>query len=110
MELINPNILWGLLAISTPILIHFWNQKKAVTIDWAAMKWLIESQKLKAKGLRLDDLLLVILRILALILLVFILSKPLINKLFPRFFVLLQNHSRSTFNFLLLNCCIFFLK
>ncbi|MCP9769478.1 hypothetical protein EGI22_16360 [Lacihabitans sp. LS3-19] len=84
MELINPNILWGLLAISAPILIHFWNQKKAVTIDWAAMKWLIESQKLKAKGLRLDDLLLLLLRILAMILLVLILSKPLINKLLPK--------------------------
>jgi hypothetical protein len=84
MELINPNILWGLLAISAPILIHLWNQKKTITLDWAAMKWLSENQKLKAKGLRIDDLLLLLLRVLALVLLVFILSKPLINKLLTK--------------------------
>jgi hypothetical protein len=50
MELINPNILWGLAAIAAPILIHFWNQKQARNVDWAAMKWLVETQKLKAKG------------------------------------------------------------
>jgi len=81
MELINPNILWGLAAITAPILIHFWNQKQARNVDWAAMKWLIESQKLKAKGFRFNDLLLLILRILAFALLVFIIAKPLLDKL-----------------------------
>ena len=81
MELINPNILWGLAAIAGPILIHFWNQKQARNVDWAAMKWLVESQKLKAKGFRFDDLLLLILRVLAFVLLVFIIAKPLLDKL-----------------------------
>jgi hypothetical protein len=79
MELINPNILWGLAAIAAPILIHFWNQKQARNVDWAAMKWLVETQKLKAKGFRFEDLLLLILRILALIILVLIIAKPLMN-------------------------------
>ena len=79
MELINPNILWGLAAIAAPILIHFWNQKQARNVDWAAMKWLVETQKLKAKGFRFEDLLLLILRILALIILVLIIAKPLID-------------------------------
>jgi len=79
MELINPNILWGLAAIAAPILIHFWNQKQARNVDWAAMKWLVESQKLKAKGFRFDDLLLLMLRILAISLLVFIIAKPLLD-------------------------------
>ncbi len=81
MELINPNILWGLAAIAAPILIHFWNQKQARNVDWAAMKWLTESQKLKAKGFRFDDLLLLILRVLAFALLVFIITKPMLDKL-----------------------------
>ena len=79
MELINPNILWGLAAIAAPILIHFWNQKQARNVDWAAMKWLVETQNLKAKGFRFEDLLLLILRILALIILVLIIAKPLMN-------------------------------
>jgi hypothetical protein len=79
MELINPKILWGLAAIAAPILIHFWNQKQARNVDWAAMKWLVESQKLKAKGFRFEDLLLLILRILAFIILVLIVAKPLID-------------------------------
>lgn len=81
MELINPNVLWGLAAIAAPILIHFWNQKQAKNVDWAAMKWLVESQKLKAKGFRFDDWLLLILRILAIALLVLIIAKPLLDKL-----------------------------
>ena len=81
MELINPNILWGLAVITAPILIHYWNQKQARNVDWAAMKWLIESQKIKAKGFRFDDLFLLILRIVAFALLVFIISKPLLDKL-----------------------------
>ena len=84
MELINPNVLWGLAAIAAPILIHFWNQKQAKNVDWAAMKWLVESQKLKAKGFRFDDLLLLILRILAIALLVFIIAKPLLDILIKK--------------------------
>lgn len=72
-------MLWGLAAIAAPILIHFWNQKKATTVNWAAMKWLVESQKLKAKGFRFEDLLLLLLRILAFVLLALILSKPLMD-------------------------------
>lgn len=72
-------MLWGLAALAAPILIHFWNQKKAINVDWAAMKWLQESQKLKAKGFRFEDLLLLLLRALALILLVLALSKPLLD-------------------------------
>lgn len=79
MELINPNILWALAATAAPILIHFWNQKQAMNVDWAAMKWLVESQKLKAKGFRFEDLFLLILRILAFIILVLIIAKPLID-------------------------------
>jgi hypothetical protein len=79
MELINPSIMWGLAAVVAPILIHFWNQKQAKIVEWAAMKWLVESQRLKARGFRFEDLLLFLIRLLAVILLVLIVAKPLIN-------------------------------
>lgn len=79
MELLNPYILWGSLAISIPIVIHFWHQKKGKVIAWAATQWLSEKNLQQSRGIRLDNILLLIIRCLLLLLLVFILSKPLIK-------------------------------
>jgi hypothetical protein len=79
MELLNPLMLWGGLAIAIPIVLHFWHQKKGKVIEWAATQWLIEKNLQQSKGIRLDSLLLLILRCLLILLFCFILSKPLIN-------------------------------
>ena len=79
MEFLNPYILWGSLAISIPIIIHFWHQKKGKVIAWAATQWLSEKNLQQSRGIRLDNILLLIIRCLLLLLLVFILSKPLIK-------------------------------
>ncbi len=77
MEFINPSFFWGLLALSIPIAIHFWNKKKSSLLNWAAFKWLIEENQKTAKGISLDKILLLTLRLIAIILLVFLLSSPL---------------------------------
>lgn len=64
MELINNQLLWGLLALSIPLALHFWNQKKAQPLPWAATKWLTEKTKTSAKGIKLDEILLLIIRLL----------------------------------------------
>lgn len=79
MEFLNPYILWGSLAISIPIVIHFWHQKKGKVIAWAATQWLSEKNLQQSRGIRLDNILLLIIRCLLLLLLSFILSKPLIK-------------------------------
>lgn len=79
MELLNPLMLWGGLAVSIPIILHFWHQKKGKVLDWAATQWLTEKNLQQSKGIRLDNLLLLILRCLLILLLCFILSKPLVN-------------------------------
>lgn len=79
MEFLNPYILWGSLAISIPIVIHFWHQKKGKVIAWAATQWLSEKNLQQSRGIRLDNILLLIIRCLLLLLLAFILSKPLIK-------------------------------
>ncbi len=79
MEFLNPYILWGSLAISIPIVIHFWHQKKGKVITWAATQWLSEKNLQQSRGIRLDNILLLIIRCLLLLLLSFILSKPLIK-------------------------------
>lgn len=79
MEFLNPYILWGSLAISIPIVIHFWHQKKGKLLAWAATQWLSEKNLQQSRGIRLDNVLLLIIRCLLLLFLVFILSKPLIK-------------------------------
>ncbi|MCU0327295.1 MAG: BatA domain-containing protein [Spirosomaceae bacterium] len=79
MELLNPVMLWGVFAISIPILLHFWHQKKGKVIEWAAMQWLIEKDLQQSKGIRLDNILLLILRCLLVLLLALILSEPILN-------------------------------
>ncbi|MDR6562085.1 MULTISPECIES: BatA domain-containing protein [unclassified Arcicella] len=81
MELLNPLMLWGALAIAVPIIIHFWHQKKGKVIDWAATNWLIEKNLQQSRGIRLDNIFLLVLRCLLLLLLCLLLSKPLLHTL-----------------------------
>ena len=67
LELLNPLMLWGALAISIPIVIHFWHQKKGKIIAWAATSWLIEKNLQQARGLRLDNWVLLLLRCILLL-------------------------------------------
>ncbi|UTA69486.1 BatA domain-containing protein [Emticicia sp. 21SJ11W-3] len=76
MELLNPLMLWGGLAIAIPIIIHFWHQKKGKVLAWAATQWLLEKNLQQSRGIRLDNILLLLLRCLLLLLLCFLLSKP----------------------------------
>ncbi|MCE7063802.1 BatA domain-containing protein [Dyadobacter sp. CY326] len=79
MEFLNPNLLWGMLAITLPVIIHFWYQKKGNTIAWAASQWLTEKTSLQHRGLRLDEIPLLLIRCLLVMLLSVMLSKPIIN-------------------------------
>ncbi|WP_075350818.1 BatA domain-containing protein [Algoriphagus marinus] len=75
MSFLNPIALWGLLAISIPILIHLWNGKKGKTIAWAAMEFLNVDENQVSKGFKLENWLLLALRILLIGLLVLLLAQ-----------------------------------
>ncbi|MEO6285864.1 MAG: BatA domain-containing protein [Dyadobacter sp.] len=79
MELLQPYMLWGILAVTLPVIIHFWYQKKGKPIAWAASKWLTEKTTLQHRGVRLDEIPLLLIRCLLIILLVLILGKPVWN-------------------------------
>lgn len=79
MELLNPLMLWGSIAIAIPVILHFWHQKKGKVIEWAATQWLIEKNLQQSRGIRLDNLLLLLLRCLLIVLFCFFLSKPLLK-------------------------------
>lgn len=79
MEFLKPNWLWGLCALALPVIIHFWYQKRGETIWWATNQWLSEKTSLKHRGIRLDEIPLMLIRCLLLVILVAILSQPVLH-------------------------------
>ncbi|MGV3558137.1 BatA domain-containing protein [Larkinella arboricola] len=79
MELLQPWMMWGAGAVAIPVIIHFWHQKKGQTLAWAATRWLQEKDQQQQRGIKLDNLLLLILRCLIVIVLAFLVSQPVIN-------------------------------
>jgi hypothetical protein len=75
MQFLQPFMLWGLLGISIPILIHLWRGNSGKVMEWAAMQWLSDKESAVVKGLKLENILVLILRILMLVIIVTLLSK-----------------------------------
>jgi len=80
MSFLNSIALWGLLAISIPILIHLWNGKRGKTIAWAAMDFLTDAENRVSKGIKLENWLILLLRILLIGLLALILAQLFWNR------------------------------
>jgi hypothetical protein len=76
MSFLNPFLLFAALGIALPILAHLLNRHQVKRTDWAAMQFLNRNVRVRSRQLRLRDLLLLILRCLALLFLVFALSRP----------------------------------
>lgn len=64
MEFLQPIFFWGLLGISIPIGIHLWNGRRGKVLDWAAMNWLSGQESQSSRSFKLEQLLLLLLRIL----------------------------------------------
>ena len=76
MSFLNPLILVAGLGIGLPILAHLLSRYQVQRTDWAAMRFLNRSVRVRSRQLRLRDILLMCLRCLALILLVLAFAKP----------------------------------
>lgn len=76
MTFLNPLLLLGALGLALPILAHLLNRFQVQHTDWAAMRFLNRAVRVRSRQIKLRDLLLLILRCLALLLLVFALSRP----------------------------------
>jgi hypothetical protein len=73
---LNPLLLFGLSAISVPIIIHLMNRRKFDRVVWAAMRFLQISIEQNQRRLRLEDLILLLLRCLIVCLLALTLARP----------------------------------
>ena len=103
MTFIEPAFLWASLAIAIPIAIHFWHQKRGKPLPWAATRWLTERDQQQSRGLKLDNIGLLLMRCLALLLLAVLLAQPLLNWLDKKPDIqrvhLVQPNDRVTENF-----------
>ena len=73
----NPAMFWaGLAAVSVPIVIHLLNKRKFRVVDWAAMDFLLDADKQNRRRIRLENLLLLLLRCAAVLLIGLLLARP----------------------------------
>ena len=73
---VHPAILGGLALASLPIIIHLLNRRRFKRMDWAAMEFLLKAAVRNRRRVRLENLLLLLLRTLIVILLVMAVSRP----------------------------------
>ena len=76
MAFLNPLLLFGLLAVSVPIIIHLLNRRKFQKVVWAAMRFIQTSVEKNQKRMRVEDMILLALRCLLLVLLALALARP----------------------------------
>ena len=73
----TPWIAWaGVAAAAGPIVIHLLNRRRYRPVEWAAMRFLIDSHRRNRRRLRLEELLLLALRCLLVLLIAFAVARP----------------------------------
>jgi hypothetical protein len=73
----NPAILaTGALLVAAPIIIHLLNRRRFKVVDWAAMDFLLEADRRNRRRVRLENLIVLLLRCLAVLLLGLLLARP----------------------------------
>jgi hypothetical protein len=73
-------ILFGLVLASVPIIIHLLNRRRFQIVDWAPMKYLKLTIKTNRRRLRIEQLLLLILRTLMIIVLILAVARPVLSR------------------------------
>ncbi len=79
MSFLQPALLWGLLAISVPIIIHLLNRKRHRTIKWAAMDFLLKATRESRGKKKLKHIIILTCRALAVAAIIFAIARPLIG-------------------------------
>lgn len=75
-ELVNSWLALGAAAGSIPVIIHLLNRRRFRIVRWAAMEFLLASLRKNYKRIRMENLLLLALRVLMVVLLALALARP----------------------------------
>jgi len=81
MSFLYPAMLAGVAAVSVPIIIHLLNKFQVKTTEWGAMKFLMDSVRANEKKVKIEDLILLILRCLLIALAAIAFARPVLKAL-----------------------------
>jgi len=73
---LNPMLLWALPLAAVPIIIHILNRRRFKKVPWAAMTFLLKAMKRNRKRLRMEQWIVLLLRVLAVLLLAMLVARP----------------------------------
>ena len=79
MSFTYPTYLWALLGLLVPIAVHLWSKKEAKTIKIGSIQLLSESKSKQSSSIQLNELWLLLLRMLIISVLTLVLAKPIWN-------------------------------
>lgn len=77
----SPWLLWGAGLASIPVIIHLLHKRRFREMDWAAMRFLLEAARKHSRRIRLEQLLLLAVRVLILLLVALALSQPFVESM-----------------------------
>lgn len=77
MSFLSAGFLWALPLLAVPVAIHLLSRRQQDVVKWGAMQFLQDSRIRRRKMWRLDDLILMLLRTLAVVAIVLALTRPL---------------------------------
>lgn len=100
MSFVHTALLYGLALGAVPILIHLLMRRRHKIVRWGAMKYLLAAIEESSRRVQIEDLILLALRVLAVCLLAFALSRPFVGgqkvpPATPRLVVLAVDNSPS---------------
>jgi hypothetical protein len=79
MTFLSPFLMWGALLGAIPLIIHLLNRRRFRRVEWAPMHYLRLTIQRNRKRIQLEQLILLLLRIMLPVLLFFFLARPIIN-------------------------------
>ena len=79
MSFLFPALLGALAAVAVPVTIHLLNKFRVRTVDWGAMRFLRESLRRNERRVKIEDLILLLLRCLLVVVLVLAFARPVLK-------------------------------
>lgn len=76
----NPVLAAGALGVASPILIHFLSRRKFRRVRWAAMDFLLDALKKNRRRVRMEQIILLTLRCLAVLLIAMMVARPFLSR------------------------------
>ena len=73
---LNPGFLWAASLLAVPLIIHLLNRRRVRVVTWAAMDFLLSAFQKRKRRMRLENLLLLLLRCAIPVLLALVMARP----------------------------------